>query len=93
MDNTVNINIDKLLSFVTLAGVVVGVIWTWAVSFNYINENRAVIDKHDKRIDALERDDTIRTKLGQIQESVNYLNWRMDAVTKQIESAKDAGKH
>lgn len=90
------ITVEKLLAYVTIGALLVGAVSTWAIAFNRIAEHETAIEKlaakheqttekHDKRIEALERDDTIRSKLGQIQESVNYLTWRMEAVTKQMD--------
>lgn len=80
-----SITVEKLLAYVTVGALLVGAVSTWAIAFNRIAEHEEVLDKHDKRLELIERDETIKNKLGQIQESVNYLTWRMETVTKQMD--------
>jgi uncharacterized coiled-coil protein SlyX len=80
--NFEKINGEKLLAWVLLASIAVGAIATWSKAFDRIED-------HEKRITAIESSkETLNTKLTQIQTSVDYLNWRMDAVTKQLEKKR-----
>lgn len=75
--------IEKILAAATLVLLVVGAVATWSKAFDRIEE-------HEKRIGTIEsetkaRNELLSSQLGKIQTSTDYLNWRMDAVTKALE--------
>lgn len=80
------LTVERVLAYATLISLFIGAVATWAVAFSRIGTHEERLDKHAQQIEKIEKDETIKLKLAQIQESVNYLGWRMDLVTKQLDS-------
>lgn len=88
---------NKALAWLSIIIIAVSSVVTFSKLFSTVESHEGrllkIEEKDDKRIieqkvrdDAQrDRDDTLRDKLGKIQESVNFMNWRMDSVTKQLE--------
>lgn len=75
--------VEKLLAAVTLLALLIGCVSTWAIAFNKIAD-------HEKRIDDIETANKtngkeLGEKLQKIQSAVDFMNWRMDGVTKTLE--------
>lgn len=82
-------SIEKALQWATLATVILGLAGSAATcsrAFDRIENHEERILKIEKKTE--ERDEALRKTLGEIKESTNYLNWRMDAVVKRLEEKK-----
>lgn len=82
---------DHVNFIATVIGVVVTlvtIICTFANAFDRVGRHQVVIEDHETRIDAIERDETVKEKLQKLKESTDYLGWRLDALTKELEKGK-----
>lgn len=81
-----NWTVDKALSWATLAAVLLGL----AVSAATCSRAFDKIENHEKRLAEIESSDKagskeLQEKLQKIQSAVDFMNWRMDGVTKTLE--------
>lgn len=75
-----HINLQALASWLAIAAAIGGAIFNYAVLSERSEKLQITVVDHEQRIDKIERDDTIKAKLAQLQESVNYLNWQVTAL-------------
>jgi hypothetical protein len=81
--------VEKALSWATLVAVLAGLI----AGANQCSRGFDKIADHEKRITEIEAankvgDKEVADKLQKIQSAVDFMNWRMDGVTKQLEGKK-----
>lgn len=67
---------------------IVGLIAAFSNAFDRVARHQVVLEDHDKRINAIERDQTTNDKLTKLKESTDYLGWQVDALKQEIEKGK-----
>lgn len=75
----------------TVLGVVVTlvtIIAAFSNAFDRVARHQITIEDHEKRIDAIERDQTTSEKLTKLKEAVDYLGWQVDSLKKELEKGK-----
>lgn len=85
-----DIDSNKALAWISIVIIAVSSVVTFSKLFTTVDSHELRIGKIEKEREeaaaaARDRDEAMRDKLGKIQESVNFGNWRMEAVTKSIE--------
>ena len=73
-------NVQTAASWAAIAAAIGGAIFNYAVLSERSEKLTITIVDHEKRLDEIERDETIKNKLQQLQESINYLNWQVTAI-------------
>lgn len=77
--------VQTFLAAATLVALLVGCVSTWAIAFNRIADHEIALHKHDERLEKIEKDETIKKQLVDIQNSINYLGWNVEALKKASE--------
>lgn len=82
---------DHVNVIATVLGVVVTIVTIIAAfsnAFDRVGRHQIVLEDHEKRLDVVERDETVKERLVKMKESLDYLGWQVDALKKELEKGK-----
>lgn len=82
-------NVDKAVQWAQLATLVIAL----ALGAATCSRGFDRIADHEKRLEVIEngnkaQNEKLGEKLQELKDAVNYMNWRMDGVTKAVEAPK-----
>ena len=81
-----------IISLIGVTITIVGIIAAFSNAFDRVGRHQITLEDHEKRLDTIERDSTTNEKLQKLKESVDFMNWRMDSVMKQLDQLEKKRK-
>lgn len=80
-----------IISLIGVTITLVTIIAAFANAFDRVALHQISIEDHGKRLNAIERDKTTDDKLNQLQKSIDYATWRIDALSKDFDKTTSKG--